>query len=430
MIQQNPHKYFFRPPPPFKKGMQGAHPPPGASTSRPGEQLQSLPQVFHFNFEDPKVAKKWNNPKEDITDYFNYGFNEESWRIYAEKVKKTFAKKADLCPAFDPNLSHFCQSLPLDIGGFGRPVLHSTKQVPFVKAALDHPDYFMDTLMRCPNPKTLEIMFDKCLYEKELGEVYEALEQEYEDISPTIMKMSRKLTPEVNDLLHQTPHLHQSSKSHLHPLEVLKAANQRKQLLHGNAGMGLLTYEDINSLAQLFGSIFKLPDLQKPAEASSSQQPLLTPHLPLSRRVSVAEEKQSANKSDTRDTGAPTTSNKDRTPSSTSSSASDSSSSRSRSSASSSSSRSGEHRPAAKSGRREAKHSKDSLKSKLKLKRRDSRERSRERSSEKRGKLKVKKRDRSRSRGRAESRRNPSAKSKPPAERRNKRPKFARSHRR
>lgn len=32
--------------------------------------------------------KPWRKPGADITDYFNYGFNEETWRAYCERQKK------------------------------------------------------------------------------------------------------------------------------------------------------------------------------------------------------------------------------------------------------------------------------------------------------------------------------------------------------
>lgn len=32
--------------------------------------------------------KPWRKPGADITDYFNYGFSEETWRSYCERQKK------------------------------------------------------------------------------------------------------------------------------------------------------------------------------------------------------------------------------------------------------------------------------------------------------------------------------------------------------
>lgn len=32
--------------------------------------------------------KPWRKPGADITDYFNYGFNEETWKAYCDKQRK------------------------------------------------------------------------------------------------------------------------------------------------------------------------------------------------------------------------------------------------------------------------------------------------------------------------------------------------------
>lgn len=37
---------------------------------------------------DSLDEKPWRKPGADITDYFNYGFNEDTWRGYCERQKK------------------------------------------------------------------------------------------------------------------------------------------------------------------------------------------------------------------------------------------------------------------------------------------------------------------------------------------------------
>ncbi|KAI5181514.1 hypothetical protein NEOKW01_1695 [Nematocida sp. AWRm80] len=37
---------------------------------------------------DAYTDKPWNKPGEDITDYFNYGFNETTWKEYLSKQRK------------------------------------------------------------------------------------------------------------------------------------------------------------------------------------------------------------------------------------------------------------------------------------------------------------------------------------------------------
>ncbi|KAG8235227.1 hypothetical protein J437_LFUL015919 [Ladona fulva] len=44
-------------------------------------------QAHEFNL-DSLEDKPWRKPGADITDYFNYGFNEETWRAYCERQKR------------------------------------------------------------------------------------------------------------------------------------------------------------------------------------------------------------------------------------------------------------------------------------------------------------------------------------------------------
>lgn len=37
---------------------------------------------------DSLEEKPWRKPGADITDYFNYGFNEDTWRAYCERQKR------------------------------------------------------------------------------------------------------------------------------------------------------------------------------------------------------------------------------------------------------------------------------------------------------------------------------------------------------
>ena len=50
-----------------------------------------LPEIFNF-FDTESHERKWANNYADITDYFNYGFNEQTFKIYSKKVKNLYAK--------------------------------------------------------------------------------------------------------------------------------------------------------------------------------------------------------------------------------------------------------------------------------------------------------------------------------------------------
>lgn len=73
------------------------------------------------------MEKKWYNRNEDITDYFNYGFTEEVWRTYVEKVKtleRSISREAIIqkTKTSNQNLKTLKNdALPLELGGFGEP---------------------------------------------------------------------------------------------------------------------------------------------------------------------------------------------------------------------------------------------------------------------------------------------------------------------
>ncbi|XP_019619749.1 PREDICTED: pre-mRNA 3'-end-processing factor FIP1-like [Branchiostoma belcheri] len=57
----------------------------GIDLAAPGA-INGVP-VIDFDL-DTLEDKPWRKPGADITDYFNYGFNEDSWKIYCDKQKR------------------------------------------------------------------------------------------------------------------------------------------------------------------------------------------------------------------------------------------------------------------------------------------------------------------------------------------------------
>ncbi|KAL3205948.1 hypothetical protein MRX96_040536 [Rhipicephalus microplus] len=43
--------------------------------------------IYEFNIESLE-DKPWRKPGADITDYFNYGFNEDTWKVYCDRQRK------------------------------------------------------------------------------------------------------------------------------------------------------------------------------------------------------------------------------------------------------------------------------------------------------------------------------------------------------
>ena len=52
--------------------------------------------IFHYELSalpDTEEAKPWTKPGADITDWFNYGFNEKTWEEYREKMLTVYENK-------------------------------------------------------------------------------------------------------------------------------------------------------------------------------------------------------------------------------------------------------------------------------------------------------------------------------------------------
>jgi hypothetical protein len=45
---------------------------------------QAIPAIIELDI-DKLEEKPWRKPGADISDYFNYGFSEETWRLYCRK---------------------------------------------------------------------------------------------------------------------------------------------------------------------------------------------------------------------------------------------------------------------------------------------------------------------------------------------------------
>jgi len=79
-----------------------------------------VPEIFTY-FDLPRNEKPWAQPDADLTDYFNYGFTEETFKLYAQKVQKILANKQDTQGkkiSNEPNpIKPFEDKLPISKGG-------------------------------------------------------------------------------------------------------------------------------------------------------------------------------------------------------------------------------------------------------------------------------------------------------------------------
>ena len=93
---------------------------------------QNLPEIFNFDFDIPQKDKKWIGHGIDITDYFNYGFTEDTFRMYTNKIKILFKKNQllsykNLSDGYEQN-NILKDALCLSLGGLeiiDNPLLHS-----------------------------------------------------------------------------------------------------------------------------------------------------------------------------------------------------------------------------------------------------------------------------------------------------------------
>jgi len=93
------------------------------TTDKTGKKMMNplkLPEIFNY-FDTPGREKKWTAPNADITDYFNYGLTEETFKIYSQKVKNLFTKLQKTGGAHFKNMGDsdkfFEDKIPISHGG-------------------------------------------------------------------------------------------------------------------------------------------------------------------------------------------------------------------------------------------------------------------------------------------------------------------------
>lgn len=78
--------------PPFASNLGPGSGVPGVGGKTKGLDVDEVAlingvSIYEFNIESLE-DKPWRKPGADITDYFNYGFNEDSWKIYCDRQRK------------------------------------------------------------------------------------------------------------------------------------------------------------------------------------------------------------------------------------------------------------------------------------------------------------------------------------------------------
>ena len=91
--------------------------------------------------DDPDLRKRLADPKTDITDYFNYGLNERTWRLLCEKTVQ-LASKTEKFINEEGTSKVLPDKLPLEFGGFGTPHFDIIKELPFFTMLKRHRERF------------------------------------------------------------------------------------------------------------------------------------------------------------------------------------------------------------------------------------------------------------------------------------------------
>lgn len=110
----------------------------------PRENLQ-IPEIYKYDFEDPENKKPWlENNRADMDKYFNYGFNEETWKIHAADVLTAHAFLPGPIEVNQNNATYKRNKslnfyLPHNLGGFADPTSNDLAHVNTYSEEVDLP---------------------------------------------------------------------------------------------------------------------------------------------------------------------------------------------------------------------------------------------------------------------------------------------------
>lgn len=183
-----PHRFPIRPPQPAFLHK------PGMMSMIPHRPDQKLPPIFYYNLDDPKTEKKWRGPKEDVTDYFNYGLTEETWKILSDKVVK-LSDKIENFNHDSGECTTLNDRLPLEFGGFGKPYFDNIAQLPFLNILKKNKERFFFQYFQQYKYDVDEVknQLQNALNSDYIEENYNEVRATYEDFVPGVLQLKHKL---------------------------------------------------------------------------------------------------------------------------------------------------------------------------------------------------------------------------------------------
>ena len=165
-----------------------------------------VPPIFYYNLDDPKAEKKWRSPKEDITDYFNYGLTEETWKILADKIVKV-ADKVEKVTYDHGECVALNDRVPLEFGGFGAPYFDQVKKLPFLNILKKNKERFLYQYFQQSRYDIDEVknQLQSALTSDQIEENYYQVRSAYDPLVPDLLQLKHKL-PQITHTTFYRPH--------------------------------------------------------------------------------------------------------------------------------------------------------------------------------------------------------------------------------
>lgn len=163
-----------------------------------------LPPIFYYNLDDPKTEKKWRGPKEDITDYFNYGLTEETWRLLVEKVVR-LSEKVDGFMHDHGECVALNDRLPLEFGGFGKPHFDQIANLPFLHILDKNKERFFFQYFQQYRYDGDEVknQLQNALTSDFVEENYSEVRRVYDEVVPGLLQLKHKLPQVTHSTLYR-----------------------------------------------------------------------------------------------------------------------------------------------------------------------------------------------------------------------------------
>lgn len=148
--------------------------------------------------DDPELQKRLRDTKTDITDYFNYGFSDKSWRLYCEKVVQLASKTEKFI--HDEGTSKFLlDRIPIEFGGFGSPHFDTVKELAFFSMIKRHRERFFLQFKRSDDRfgqhayLALQEQMRNALCHDQIVDTYTELKACYNQVAPDLLNMKQPL---------------------------------------------------------------------------------------------------------------------------------------------------------------------------------------------------------------------------------------------